>query len=58
MKILTFNLLTVFACSAVAADAAEKPVEKLVVSPPIIQPQELVKITDKVMLPPVPVVYK
>jgi hypothetical protein len=32
--------------------------EKLVVTPPIVMPQELVKIQEKVLPPPTPVVFK
>jgi hypothetical protein len=41
-----------------AAWAVETATDKLVVTPPIIMPQELVLVTDQVLPPPTPVVFK
>jgi len=41
-----------------AAWAVETATDKLVVTPPIIMPQELVLVTEQVLPPPTPVIFK
>ena len=49
-------LTLIFVTNAAWADASVT--DKLVVTPPIIMPQELVLVTEKVLPPPTPVVFK
>jgi hypothetical protein len=49
-------LTLIFVTNAAWADASVT--DKLVVTPPIIMPQELVLVTEQVLPPPTPVVFK
>jgi hypothetical protein len=49
-------LMLIFVTNAAWADASVT--DKLVVTPPIIMPQELVLVTEQVLPPPTPVVFK
>jgi hypothetical protein len=48
--------ILIFVTNAAWADASVT--DKLVVTPPIIMPQELVLVTEQVLPPPTPVVFK
>jgi hypothetical protein len=51
-------LAVIMCCPAAVTLAADVKDDKLVVTPPIIMPQELVKVQDRVLPPPTPVVLR